>query len=116
MNDYELEALHHARAFAAEAEGILNVAGVEAELEEMTCKNASFGTVANRNFSVVDAATIASMLINLFMWIGQIRRRQVHKNASKEEIIQDLMDRVLVTDDLANEVKERLIRKALEHL
>jgi len=116
MNEYESDALQYATTFAAEAEKILGVNGIETKLAQVASGEARFSAVASRVFDIVDGATVAAMLINLFMWIGQIRRKQILKGASKEEIIQDLTIRVLNNDQLSAAAKERLLTKALDHL
>ena len=116
MNKYEAEALSFARNFAAEAETILDVAGVAAELDAIERGELRFGDVASRDFTIVDGATVAAMLINLFMWIGQIRRGQIMRDASRNEIIQDLIVRVLDNDTLSGTAKERLLTKALDRM
>ena len=120
MNKYEREALDCARKFAFEAEAILRdegvpeVSGVAAELDRIERGDLGFGDVASREFTIVGAATVAGVLINLFMWIGQIRRGQIKKGASRNEIIQDLIVRVFEDDTLSGAAKERLLNKALD--
>ena len=100
--------------FASDAEAILGVSGVEAELAKIKRDESRFGAVASRDFTIVDGATVAAMLINLFMWIGQIRRGQIMKDASRNKISQDLSIRVLNNDTLSGAAKERLLVKALD--
>lgn len=116
MNKYEAEALNDARNFASEAETILGVSGVAAELDAIERDDLRFGDVASRDFTIVDGATVAAMLINLFMWIGQIRRGQIMKDVSRHDIIQDLIVRVLDNETLSGAAKERLLTKALDSI
>ena len=116
MNKYETEALNDACNFASEAETILEVSGVLAELKTIEHGNSRLGDVASRSFDVVDGATVAGLLINLFMWIGQVRRGHILKGASRNEIIQDLSIRMLDNDKISGAAKERLLSKALDSL
>ncbi len=109
MNKYEAEALQNARSFASEAEKILKLSGVETVLVQVTEGHTRFSAAASRGFDVVDDASVAAMLINLFMWIGQIRRGQVFRNDSKCEIIRELIIRVLDNDQLSEDEKKRLV-------
>ena len=116
MNKFEADALNEALTFASEAETILEVAGVEGDLAAVERGDLLFSDVTSRDFTIVDGATVAAMLINLFMWIGQIRRGQFMRNASRDEIIQDLSVRVLSNDTLSGAAKERLLSRALDRI
>ncbi|MCW5700504.1 MAG: hypothetical protein KIT00_11755 [Rhodospirillales bacterium] len=112
----ELDALQLARDFAPEAEEILGVTGMVAELDTLSGDHAATKEAQNRVLDIGDIGSIAGALITLFMWIGQIRKGNILKGASKNDVIHDLSIRVLDCDSLTPEAKERLISKALDRL
>lgn len=110
------EALRSARAFAAEAEEILGIMGIVAEMNRIAEDRAATAEAQDRVLDLGDVGSIAGALITLFMWIGQLRKGNILKGASRNDIIHDLSRRVLDNDSLTPEAKERLIRRALDRL
>ena len=105
-----------ARELAPEAEKILGVRGVIAELDSLSENPAARAEALKRDIGIGDIGSVAGALISLFMWIDQIHRKQILLNASREEIIRDLTIRVLDSKDLSNAAKERLVGRALDLL
>ena len=123
MNEYERQALNHAHAFAPEVQTLLELSN-----EQLTELQSAFEKVLNdqARFSELaslpnrgdwgDVISIAAILINLFMWLEQIRLGQVLKGASGEEVVSGVITRVLDDDALPVSVKERLVSQAINHL
>lgn len=117
MNGLEAEALQYAQEFAPQAEVILGITGVQAELAKVSRGEIRFGEAASKSLeSLGDVGSIAAALISLFSWIGQIRQGQIMRNASREAIVADLAARVLSDPSLSEGTKERLILAAFEKL
>ncbi len=112
----EPDAFQLARDFAPEAEEILGVSGIADELSVLSENGAAAQEAQDRIFDLGDIGSIAGALITLFMWIDQIRKARVLKGASKNDIIHDLSIRVLDSDSMTPEAKERLISQALDRL
>ena len=123
MNEYERQALNHAHAFAPEVQTLLELSN-----EQLTELQSAFEKVLNdqARFSELaslpnrgdwgEVISIAAILINLFMWLDQIRAGQVLKGASREEVIAGITTRVLDDHTLSASAKERLVSQAIEHL
>ena len=123
MNEYERQALNHAHAFAPEVQTLLELSN-----EQLTELQSAFEKVLNdqARFSELaslpnrgdwgDVISIAAILINLFMWLEQIRLGQVLKGANREEVIAGVIDRVLDETSLSKSGKERLVSQAIERL
>lgn len=116
MRANDPDALQLARDFAPEAERILGITGVAAELSALAGDDAALAAAQDRAISLGDIVSIAGALISLFMWIIELRKGTVLKGASKADIIHDLSIRVLDSDSLKPEAKERLISQALDRL
>lgn len=112
----ESDAHKLARELAPEAEEILGVTGIVAELDELSEDRAAREAAQNRVLDLGDIGSIAGALISLFIWIDQIRRGKILKGASRNDVIHDLSIRVLNSDSLTPEAKERLIGQALDRL
>ncbi len=116
----ELDALQLARGFAPEAEEILGIKGIVDELNQLSEDPAETEDQIRffdpSTITPGDIGSIAAAIITLFMWIGQIRKGKVLKGASKNDIIHDLGIRVLDSDSLTPQAKERLISQALDRL
>ena len=108
-NDY----IAQARSLAPFVERVLEIENIEEEIAAIG--NVNDGDVT-RALDVVGIATIAAALINLAMWIGQIRAGYAMKGASKEDVINYLSQRVLYSLEVSEEAKEKIILKALEKL
>ena len=100
--------------FAPEAETILGVSGIVEELDQLSGKPEATQKAQDRAVDLGDIGSIAGALISLFMWIDQIRMGEILKGASRGEIIQDLIHRVLDSHSLTPEAKERLVSRALD--
>lgn len=116
MTANAVDAVQMARDFAPEAEAILGITGIADELNALSKGNAAMKEAQDRVLDLGDIASIAQAIIMLFMWIDQIRKGKVLKEASRKDIIFDLGIRVLDSDSLTPEAKERLISKALDRL
>jgi hypothetical protein len=115
MHPREREALEDARALAPEVERILGVSGLEQQLQMFEQDEIAIDASADRR-DVGLIVSIAGVLVSLVAYIHQVRAGQVLKGASREELVQELVKRVLDRADLPSDTKERLVALAIEKI
>ena len=105
-----------AREMATSLEGMLNISNLDAAFEKIAKEQALTANTSMRDISIIDAVSVAILIVGVIAYIQQIKAGFTMQNMSRDQIIERLILRISDVKDLTPDAKERLIRDLIDRM